>query len=202
MDGKVKKMNIAELIPDDKNFNMGSEFGKQLLDKSFGKFGAGRSILLDKNNRIIAGNKASESYGELGGEDVLVIETDGKTLVAVKRVDIDLDTKEGRELAAADNATQKADLVWDQEMLKSVSEEFGLNMAEWGIMEWSKDDEEEAKAKEDGFDKKKECIKVLCKPGEIWQLGEHRLTCGDSVQLADVLRFMEGIGNRKSTRHV
>ena len=32
-------------------------------------------------------------------EDVIIIETTGNELVAVKRNDIDLDTKEGRELA-------------------------------------------------------------------------------------------------------
>jgi hypothetical protein len=45
-------MKIAELIPDDKNFNKGTEFGNSLIEKSLRKFGAGRSILLDKNSRM------------------------------------------------------------------------------------------------------------------------------------------------------
>lgn len=57
---------ISELIPDDKNFNNGSEFGSSLISKSLQKFGAGRSILLDKNNRIIAGNKTVENAGAVG----------------------------------------------------------------------------------------------------------------------------------------
>jgi len=58
---KEKTIKISDLTPDDKNFNKGSEFGNSLIEKSFRRFGAGRSILLDKNNRIIAGNKFIEN---------------------------------------------------------------------------------------------------------------------------------------------
>ena len=135
MSNEVKELHIAELVPDDKNYNKGTEYGAHLLEKSIGQFGAGRSILLDKNNRIIAGNKATEAFGALGGEDVLVVETDGTKLVAVKRTDIDLDSKEGRELALADNATQKADLEWDIEALQDASDQWDIKPDEWGV-EW------------------------------------------------------------------
>ena len=129
---EIKETTIDRLIPDDRNFNKGTEYGKQLLDRSFGKFGAGRSVLLDRNNRIIAGNKATEAYGEGGGEKVIVVETDGTTLVAVKRTDVDLDSQFGRELALADNATQKADLAWDQDAIREVSQEWGFDASDWG----------------------------------------------------------------------
>ena len=138
MSNEVKELHIAELVPDDKNYNKGTEYGAHLLEKSIGQFGAGRSILLDKNNRIIAGNKATEAFGALGGEDVIVVETDGTKLVAVKRTDIDLDSKEGRELALADNATQKADLEWDIEALQAASEEWDIKPDEWGV-EWEEE---------------------------------------------------------------
>lgn len=187
-----KVISIAELKPDDKNFNKGSQYGKHLLDKSFEKFGAGRSILLDKNNRIIAGNKATESYGEQGGENVIVVETDGKTLVAVKRTDIDLDTKEGRELAMADNATQAADLVWDTETIAEAAEEFGINADDWGIKDWENNAAEAQEAQEDDYDPDEEQITIKCKVGDIWQLGEHRLMCGDSIELEQVKLLMGG----------
>lgn len=122
---------ISELIPDDKNFNKGSEFGGSLISKSLQKFGAGRSILLDKNNRIIAGNKTVENAGAVGIENVQVVETDGKTIIAVKRTDIDLDTPEGRELALADNATAKANIVFDAEV--TIAEVGELVSEEWGV---------------------------------------------------------------------
>jgi len=88
----LKRAKIEDLIPDDKNFNKGSQYGKSLMNKSLSKFGAGRSVLIDKNNRIIAGNKTAEEFAEIGLENVQIVETDGKTLIAVKRNDIDLDT--------------------------------------------------------------------------------------------------------------
>lgn len=112
---ETKQANIKELIPDSKNFNRHSEYGMSLLEKSVGKFGMGRSILLDRNNRIIAGNGITETAGQLGIEDVEIVETDGTKIVAVKRTDIDLDTPQGREMALADNATNKANLKWDKE---------------------------------------------------------------------------------------
>ena len=131
MKDKIINAKISELIPDDKNFNKGTEYGNALIEKSFQKFGAGRSILLDKNNRIIAGNKSTENFGASGGEDVLIVESDGTKLIAVKRTDIDLDTPQGRELALADNATAKANIVWDEEI---IVEEIGVEVAEeWGV---------------------------------------------------------------------
>ena len=113
---KIIDRSIDSLIPDDKNFNKGTEFGDHLMDDSLRKFGLGRSILLDKNDRIIAGNKTTEKAAELGFENVLIVETDGNTLVAVKRKDIDLDSAKGRELALADNATSKANLCFDADV--------------------------------------------------------------------------------------
>lgn len=137
---KIVETSIETLIPDDKNFNKGTEYGSHLMDESVRKFGLGRSILIDKNNRIIAGNKTHEKAGELGFEKVVVVETDGNTLVAVKRRDIDLDSREGRELAMADNATNKANLAWDEDIIAQVSEQFDINPEGWGVhLEWMDD---------------------------------------------------------------
>jgi len=133
---KTEKIKVTDLIPDDKNFNKGSEFGQGLIEKSFEKFGAGRSILIDKNNKIIAGNKSTENYGALGGQDVIVVESDGKQLIAVKRTDIDLDTPQGREMALADNATAKANIVWAEDI---IAEEIGAEVAEsWGVVNYAR----------------------------------------------------------------
>jgi len=127
----AKAVKIKTLIPDDKNFNKGSEYGGGLIQKSFEKFGAGRSILIDKNNKIIAGNKSTENYAANGGEDVIIVESDGTKLIAVKRTDIDLDTPQGREMALADNATAKANIVWAEDVIAS---EIGVGVAEsWGV---------------------------------------------------------------------
>lgn len=132
--GKIIEEQIQSLVFDNKNFNKGTQYGEHLMDESVRKFGLGRSILIDKNNRIIAGNKTAEKAGELGFEKVVIIETDGDTLVAVKRKDIDLDSPMGRELALADNATSKANLAWDEETILSTMVKFqDFNPEDWGV---------------------------------------------------------------------
>jgi hypothetical protein len=130
---KLIETNIYALVPDDKNFNKGNEYGQHLIEESLRKFGAGRSILIDKNNRIIAGNKTIENAANVGLENVIVVETDGNQIVAVKRKDIDLDSARGRELALADNATGKADLEWDIDAIKAASEQFNIIPEDWGV---------------------------------------------------------------------
>lgn len=116
------------------NFNRGSIEGGELMDRSFEQFGAGRSILLDKDNNIIAGNKTAEAAEKQGIRRVRIVESDGTRLVVVKRTDISLDSRKGRELAMADNATALVNLVWDKDMLEQAQELCdGLNPEEWGV---------------------------------------------------------------------
>lgn len=129
----MKEVKIDTLVPDDKNFNQGAQYGQHLIEESLRRFGAGRSILLDKNNRIIAGNKTIENAAAIGMDNVIVVETTGDKVVAVKRTDIDLDTKEGREMALADNATSAVNLRWDEDALKQAETEFGIAPSEWGV---------------------------------------------------------------------
>jgi hypothetical protein len=148
---KVIETRLESLIPDNHNFNKGTQYGEHLMDESLRRFGLGRSILIDKNNRIIAGNKTTEKAADIGFDKVLVVETDGKTLVAVKRNDIDLDSKFGRELALADNATAKANIEWAEEEIAKCAESFDFDPGDWGVAldtEEQPDDEEEQPKKE------------------------------------------------------
>jgi hypothetical protein len=77
----IKKIKITDLVQDDRNLNRGNARGKELIETSVGRFGAGRSVLIDKNNRIIAGNKTQEAAIAKGIKDVIVVETDGTQLV-------------------------------------------------------------------------------------------------------------------------
>lgn len=139
---KETKNKISDLIPDDRNFNAGSEFGNSLIEKSLRKFGAGRSILIDKNNKIIAGNKTVENSAAIGLEDVVIVESDGTKIIAVKRTDIDLNTKRGRELALADNATAKANITWDFE---NINIDFDTQESkDWGVIDFTEEPQNKA----------------------------------------------------------
>ena len=124
-------ININELTQDQHNFNKGTAKGKKLMNKSLKELGAGRSILLDKNGNIIAGNKTQLAAIEAGITKVRVIETTGDELVAVKRTDVDLDSKKGREMALADNAASRLNLEWDKVELQSITAELDIDVDSW-----------------------------------------------------------------------
>lgn len=194
---RVIETKIDALIPDDKNLNQHTEFGTSLLEKSVERFGLGRSILLDKNNRIIAGNGITETAGSKGLEDVIIVETTGDKLVAVKRTDIDLDSREGRELALADNATANANLSWDVKNMAEVTTEYSIDPQEWGVSEFAPPAEPEKELKEDDFTPPDTAsIKTSIKRGDLFEIRKggicHRLLCGDSADIADVERLMAG----------
>jgi hypothetical protein len=104
---ETKKATIKELRPDDKNINQSSARGGEMLRRSLQEYGAARSLVADKNMRIVAGNQTLEAAAAIGLDDVVVVPTDGSKLVVVQRTDIDLDTPRGRELAIADNRTNQ-----------------------------------------------------------------------------------------------
>ena len=186
---KIIETNIESLVPDNKNFNKGTEYGDRLMDESLRRFGLGRSILIDKNNRIIAGNKTAEKAADIGFTDVVVVEVDGNQLVAVKRKDIDIDSAKGRELALADNATGKANLAWDEELISAMAEKWDFEPGDWGVEIPDGEEESQPQGKEE---QETGAIEVRCKPGDIWQLGNHRLVCGDSIDLEQVKRLLGG----------
>ncbi len=163
---RIIETTIENLVPDNKNFNKGTQFGDHLMDKSLREFGLGRSILIDKNDRIIAGNKTFEKAGEIGFENLVVVETDGNTLVAVKRKDIDLDSPKGREMALADNATSEANLAWDNDLIFEQAEKFDFNPEDWGISLDS--DSEKEEEQKDG--KKEIDTRLIVECGDVTKL--------------------------------
>lgn len=130
---KEEIISINELQQDDHNFNKGTEEGGKLMKKSFSELGAGRSILIDKNGRIIAGNKSQKAAIEAGIKKVRVIETTGDELVAVKRTDLDINSKKGREMALLDNLTTQVNLNWDEVELQNMADEYNIDMNEWNM---------------------------------------------------------------------
>ena len=182
----TKKINtLDDLTPDAENFNRHTEFGQKLLEDSLRKFGAGRSILVDKDGNIIAGNSTTETAAAIGMEDVIVVPTDGKKLVVVQRTDLSLDSPEGRELALADNMTALKGIDLD---LAKVQETLGDDLAKaWGM----EIPDVQRQAQEDDFDPDAH-YETKVKAGEVWQLGEHRLMCGDSTKAEDFEKLMAG----------
>jgi len=194
---KTKTVKISELTPDNINANKGTARGSAMLEKSLREYGAGRSVLVDKAGRIIAGNKTIEAAGSIGLENAVMIETDGSKVVIVKRTDLDLDSPQGRGLAIADNRVAEVGLDWDMEALEKIGEELDLGEfwfddelpeIDFGNIDEDEDDEPTGDA-----DAVPEVEDVpTSKRGDLWILGEHRVLCGDSTNADDVARLMNG----------
>jgi DNA modification methylase len=190
---QVRIVPISKLILDDKNANKHTKRGKAMLEASLKKLGAGRSVLVDKENRVIAGNATVEQARALGMKQIAVIESDGDTLVAVQRSDVKLNSKKGRELAIADNRVAEVDLGWDANILQSLE----IDLSDfWNDGELKKIgiEPEGITAPEPKLDKAAELQRKWgTKRGHLWLIGQHRLLCGDSTSREDVARLWANV---------
>ena len=106
---------VSDLKPDPKNARRRTAQSSHLIKESLQRYGAGRSILIDEDNRVLAGNGTIQGAKEAGIKNVRVIEAKGDELIAVKRTGLSEEDKVG--LALADNRT--SDLSeWDALMLE------------------------------------------------------------------------------------
>lgn len=114
-----ENVDPSELIPDERNANKGTERGSYLIAESLRDAGPGRSIVLDKDGRVIAGNKTLEA-AIAAGLQVTVIPSHGESLIAHQRLDLSLDDPESpaRKLAYLDNRSSEVSLEWDAEQLQ------------------------------------------------------------------------------------
>ncbi len=128
----TKKITRAsDLILDKRNANKGTLRGQAMVQESLSRLGAGRSVLVDRNGVLIAGNKSASGFVEGGNEDVIVVQTDGKKLVVVQRTDLDLDGPDStaRELAYADNRTAQVGLNFDAVIVGEDQKNKGIDLS-------------------------------------------------------------------------
>ena len=186
----MKITKLSDLKLDAKNANLGTDRGRKMLKQSLAELGAGRSILADKHGNVIAGNKTLETVRELKHQKVRVVQTTGDELIVVQRTDLDIDSKKARKLAVADNRVAEVDLQWNPEMLGKLDLELGdyFNDGELRKLMGPQDGDEGPAPQ---IDKAAELQqKWKTERGQIWEIGKHRLMCGDSTDARDVWRLM------------
>lgn len=107
--------HIGQLKPDPKNARKHNQRNIGQIVSSLQEVGASRSIVIDEDNIILAGNGVIEAAGIAGIENVRVIEADGNEIIAVKRTGLTPEQK--TRLALWDNrAAELAE--WDVDQLQ------------------------------------------------------------------------------------
>jgi site-specific DNA-methyltransferase (adenine-specific) len=173
----------------------------EVIEGSIRELGAGRSILMDADGIIRAGNGTTISAKAAGIKKARVIETDGTELIVVQRTDLT-----GAKAVAAGLADNRSsDLhTYDAEALKQQIAELDdleLDLGDIGLADHELEELLESLAEDDDEDADdpppEEPIppppkKPKTKPGELIILGNHRLICGDSTHPATFKKVTAG----------
>lgn len=140
---------------DKRNYRKHNDKNKSLINKSLKECGAGRSIVIDNEGEIIAGNGIYEQAQKLGIK-TKVIETDGSELVVVKKTDLATDDEKRKQLAVMDNSTSDS----SEFDLDSLQADFDLEqLQDWGL---DVDFNVEPTEPKDISDELKESYEVVC----------------------------------------
>ena len=183
MEITVKK--VADLIPYAKNSRTHSDAQVAQVAASIKEFGWTNPILIDGDNGIIAGHGRLMAARKLGMEEVPCIELDGMT------------ENQKKAYIIADNKLA-LNSGWDVELLGlelgALQEDgFDLDLIGFDADELAKLLEPEI---EEGLTDEDEVPgtpdEPKTKPGDIYQLGNHRLMCGDSTSIDAVEKLLDG----------
>lgn len=179
MDDIIVYKSLDEITPYERNPRNNAE-AVGYVKESIRQFGFKVPIVIDRNNIIVAGHTRYKAAVELELENVPCIVAD------------DLTDKQIKAFRLADNKTGEFS-TWDFELLSEELEELKLdfNFNDFGF---EFDEEEPEEAVEDDFDidsvDPAECEVEF---GDVYQLGRHRLMCGDSTNGEMVATLTEGI---------
>lgn len=169
--------NVNDLIPYINN-PRDNDAAVDAVASSIKNFGFKVPIVVDSDNEIIAGHTRLKAAQKLGLQEV-------PTIVAE-----DLTENQVRAFRLADNKVSEL-AEWDQELLDNELQDIdGIDMAEFGF-DLLPDLEVEG-VDEDDWDEELDDEPARSKPGDIYQLGEHRVMCGDSTDPEDVKKLTDG----------
>lgn len=169
-------MKVADVIPYEKNPRKNDEAVKYVME-SIKEFGFKVPIVIDKDNIIVAGHTRLKAAKKLKLEEVPCIIAD------------DLTEEQIQAFRLADNkVAEKAE--WDFDLLAGELDELvDFDMSVFGFEE--NVIEEEAEVEEDDFEAELP-EEPKAKQGDIYQLGNHRLMCGNSLYIDDVNNLLNG----------
>lgn len=178
MELKIEYLPISALTPYERNTRKHGDKDVSNIAESIKKYGMNDAVgIWGEKNIIVEGHGRVLACKQLGIETVPCVRLDH------------LSDKERKEYAIAHNATAELSS-WDLDAL--ALELPDLEMGDFDFDFGFELDADETEAKEDDYDAEPPAEPYV-KLGDIYQLGQHRLMCGDSTKLSDVEKLMDGM---------
>ena len=172
---EITKRRLADIVPYAANAKKHDKRQINNVAESIKQYGFVQPIVIDRDGVIVIGHCHAMAAKKLGMEEVPCVCVD------------DLTPEQVNALRLVDNKSNESD--WDFDLL--ADELPGLDLSafdfDWGLPEDTTDEVTEDEAPE--VDEESEPITKL---GDIWQLGRHRLMCGDSTSVECVQKLMGG----------
>ena len=178
MELKIEYMRTEELRPYAGNAKMHPAEQVEQIKRSIEEFGFNDPIAIWRGNEIIEGHGRLIAAEELGMQEVPVIRLDGLT------------DEQRRAYALVHNkTTMNSD--FDLDLLQAeLNELTDIDMAQFGFDDAAADDQTEDVSEDDYDPEIPE--EPRAKTGDVYQLGEHRLMCGDSTDPEALRILMNG----------
>ena len=174
----ILNLGLEEIKPYEKN-PRNNDNAVDAVAASISEFGFKVPIIIDKDNIIVAGHTRYKAAKKLGLKTVPCIKAD------------DLTDEQVKAFRLADNkVAEQAE--WDFDLLNEELETITMDMEQFGF-DLPEDDEEETPTdiiEDDVPDVPEE---PKSKYGQVYQLGNHRLMCGDSTKKEDVDKLLNGV---------
>jgi len=171
----IKNIKVADLIPYQRNAKKHDQKQIDNVAESIRQFGMVQPIVVDKDNNIIIGHCRTLACQKLGIEEVPVVKLE------------DLTPEQANKLRLLDNKLNESE--WDIELLAEDVPELdwsGFDI-DWELPEMEEEPQEIIEDEVPEVDEEPQA-----KLGDIYQLGDHRLMCGDSTKEEDVEKLMDG----------
>ena len=171
----IQMMRLADLKPYAGNAKKHDEAQIANVMQSIKDFGVVQPIVVDKDNVLIIGHCRLIASKRLKLKEVPVVRLD------------DLSEDEAQKLRLLDNKLNESE--WDFDLLAEQIPE--LDFTDYDI-DWGIDLEDDDVPAQGVEDEAPDEVETRCKLGDIWQLGDHRLICGDSTDKAVIDRLLNG----------
>lgn len=171
----IVQKQLSEITPYARNAKKHDKKQIANVAESIKQYGFVQPIVIDRDGVIVIGHCRAMAAKKLGIKEVPCVCVD------------DLTPEQVNALRLVDNKSNESD--WDLDLLADELPELDLSMFDF---DWALPEDPMEQVVEDEAPEVDEEAEPVTKPGNIWQLGRHRLMCGDSTKSNDVSALMGG----------